>query len=66
MRKVLVFVLAVFIAIGMSVAGCKKQDEMKPVPKTSQKKKSSTSKKSSTTKKTTKSSKKNEREVPSL
>ena len=55
MKRFFIFVLAVFTAVGMTVAGCKKQDAPKPSPKAGQKKASS-SKKSSTTKKTAKSS----------
>ncbi|MEK6699680.1 MAG: hypothetical protein AABZ10_11645 [Nitrospirota bacterium] len=77
MKRFFIFVLAVFTAVGMTVAGCKKQEELKPVPKAGQKKKASSSKKSSTTKKTatstdtksskkTPSQKKKELDVPSL
>ncbi len=76
MKRFFIFILAVFTAVGMTVAGCKKQEDLKPVPKAGQKKKSS-SKKSSTTKKTAKSSdtksskktpsqKKKEMDVPSM
>jgi len=67
MKRVFIFVLAVFTAVGMTVAGCKKQD----APKAGHKK-SSSSKKSSTTKKTVKSSdtksskKKKVMDVPSM
>ncbi len=56
MKRFFIFILAVFAAVGMTVAGCKKQEDLKPAPKAGQKKKSSSSKKSSTTKKRTKSS----------
>ena len=72
MKRFFIFVLAVFTAAGMTVAGCKKQEDLKPVPKAGQKKKTSSSKKSSTTKKTatsskkTSSQKKKELDVPSM
>jgi len=58
MKKILFFVLAVLVTAGLTVAGCKKQEEVKPVPKAGQKKekKATTTKKSTGTKSTTKKS----------
>jgi len=58
MKKIVIFVLTVLVAAGLTVTGCKKQEEVKPVPKAGQKKekKSTTTKKSTGTKSTTKKS----------
>ncbi len=55
MKKILIFVMVAMLAFaGLTVTGCKKGDEVKPVPKAEHKKgkKSATAKKSSSKKST--------------
>jgi uncharacterized protein YxeA len=56
MKKILIFVLAVLVTAGLTVTGCKKNEEVKPVHKTgkSAAKKKSSSKKSTGTQSTKK------------
>ncbi len=52
MKKILFFVLAVLIAAGLTVTGCKKGEEVKPVPKAEHKKEKKSKKKASSKKST--------------
>ncbi len=59
MKKTLFFILAVLTAAGLTVTGCKKGEEVKPVPKAEHKKgtkKKASSKKSTQTQSTKKKS----------
>ncbi|HLE41949.1 MAG TPA: hypothetical protein VI956_10620 [Nitrospirota bacterium] len=55
MKKILFFVLAVLVTAGLTVAGCKKSEEVKPAPKTEHKKGKTAAKKKSSSKKATES-----------
>jgi hypothetical protein len=55
MKKILIFIVAMIAAAGLTITGCKKGEEVKPVPKAEYKKgkKSATTKKKASSKKST-------------